>query len=310
MRKRRPPITAQVLFDKFTAEIDLVDRLLNKLAEYHDSPPCPEQRRGVAVDVVWRQSRRFFKTIHVDSVLGVVRRFGVDDSDLMVTGGCTDDNDTCRCDGCVNDRLADFFCAMLTDAVSFVEFVDSQDCRGEFALNTTRIAILFKDIDLFEEAGAFAGEPTKTQMSDLAAVKTRLQAKLHRLEHPRGLVKELVSKAVDAVLASARACKQKEKKQKKKARRAAAVCIQSHVRRMLVVARCKVAPHEPRDRGGEPPTSDDESDMCVICIDEKRSHLCVPCGHRCLCTSCAQKHTPTSCPVCRQDVAMVVRVYL
>lgn len=47
---------------------------------------------------------------------------------------------------------------------------------------------------------------------------------------------------------------------------------------------------------------------CVICLDEFRTHVIVPCGHRCVCEACAQMVTDT-CPICRQQVTTVMRVY-
>jgi len=46
---------------------------------------------------------------------------------------------------------------------------------------------------------------------------------------------------------------------------------------------------------------------CLVCLDGKRSVLCRPCGHFCLCTECAQdlknlEKNSRLCPVCRQFV--------
>ena len=49
---------------------------------------------------------------------------------------------------------------------------------------------------------------------------------------------------------------------------------------------------------------------CVICMDAKTTHLIVPCGHKCICAQCAKEVDQTnSCPVCRQDIIMVVPVF-
>ena len=51
-----------------------------------------------------------------------------------------------------------------------------------------------------------------------------------------------------------------------------------------------------------PVAEDDESNMCVICISEDKSTVVMPCGHLCICKSCAtefaKKQNPL-CPICR-----------
>ena len=51
---------------------------------------------------------------------------------------------------------------------------------------------------------------------------------------------------------------------------------------------------------------------CVVCYHAESSHAVVPCGHRCLCGTCAdmilQKAGPF-CPVCRADALMAIRIF-
>ena len=54
-----------------------------------------------------------------------------------------------------------------------------------------------------------------------------------------------------------------------------------------------------------PATTEEDDKLCVICLDADKTHVCVPCGHRCLCTACAVDNKPSKCPVCRADVAVV-----
>lgn len=50
--------------------------------------------------------------------------------------------------------------------------------------------------------------------------------------------------------------------------------------------------------------------QCVVCMTNERSVACVPCGHRCLCESCAVPSVVGSkCPMCRADVQMFMRVF-
>lgn len=48
---------------------------------------------------------------------------------------------------------------------------------------------------------------------------------------------------------------------------------------------------------------------CVLCLEEKSNTLFLPCGHFCTCASCADSLQQTSCPICREGIKSVVRVY-
>ena len=47
---------------------------------------------------------------------------------------------------------------------------------------------------------------------------------------------------------------------------------------------------------------------CVICLDELRSHVLQPCGHFCVCLSCAEDLS--ACPICRRSVDSTLLVFL
>ena len=58
--------------------------------------------------------------------------------------------------------------------------------------------------------------------------------------------------------------------------------------------------------------SNSQASTCVICLDSRSTHACIPCGHRCICELCADTEMMTQqkcCPVCRRDVAMVMRIF-
>eukprot|EP00401_Gymnodinium_catenatum_P025376 CAMPEP_0117546852 /NCGR_PEP_ID=MMETSP0784-20121206/46820_1 /TAXON_ID=39447 /ORGANISM="" /LENGTH=789 /DNA_ID=CAMNT_0005343735 /DNA_START=18 /DNA_END=2387 /DNA_ORIENTATION=- len=60
--------------------------------------------------------------------------------------------------------------------------------------------------------------------------------------------------------------------------------------------------------------ADDDEQMCVICLSAPKSHAFVPCGHRCVCTSCAadvlgQGSGSATCPICRAIVQNVLQIY-
>lgn len=62
----------------------------------------------------------------------------------------------------------------------------------------------------------------------------------------------------------------------------------------------------------QPPTEVEvtQENQCILCWSDVKTHLCVPCGHVCWCATCvAIAETPSKCPVCRADVAQVIRMY-
>merc|ERR1712096_567901 len=49
----------------------------------------------------------------------------------------------------------------------------------------------------------------------------------------------------------------------------------------------------------------DETDECVICMAEKKTQACIPCGHKQFCEKCVLKPEVASlrkCPECRADL--------
>ncbi|KAH9093644.1 hypothetical protein Ae201684P_016270 [Aphanomyces euteiches] len=52
---------------------------------------------------------------------------------------------------------------------------------------------------------------------------------------------------------------------------------------------------------------------CIVCLDARPSTVCVPCGHNVLCMRCAttimSSTPPPLCPVCRQRVQQVIKLY-
>lgn len=55
----------------------------------------------------------------------------------------------------------------------------------------------------------------------------------------------------------------------------------------------------------------DESGICVICLDAPVEGACVPCGHMAGCMSCLNevKTKKWGCPVCRAKINQVIRLY-
>ena len=57
---------------------------------------------------------------------------------------------------------------------------------------------------------------------------------------------------------------------------------------------------------------------CVVCLEAPRTHAYVPCGHFCVCFSCAKEQTKvqcsmtaaSTCPVCKQPSTRVMRIFI
>ncbi len=57
----------------------------------------------------------------------------------------------------------------------------------------------------------------------------------------------------------------------------------------------------------------EERTMCVVCLEQARSHVLLPCGHKCLCTTCVETVLGTGadavCPLCRSHIQSAQRVF-
>ena len=71
---------------------------------------------------------------------------------------------------------------------------------------------------------------------------------------------------------------------------------------------------------GVPPgllTSDsnqDDSRLCVVCLDKEKSHAFFPCGHMCVCEACVETVTSLApekrlCPICRVPIDTSNRIF-
>merc|ERR1712098_313108 len=58
-------------------------------------------------------------------------------------------------------------------------------------------------------------------------------------------------------------------------------------------------------------SDDDASDLCVICDDNKRTHMCYPCGHKTLCLDCVTscRDDLKKCPLCRKEIKDIIKVF-
>lgn len=50
--------------------------------------------------------------------------------------------------------------------------------------------------------------------------------------------------------------------------------------------------------------------LCCICITNPKNILIYPCNHICFCLDCYNSSNITHCPICRQSINVVAKVYL
>ncbi|AUS94160.1 iap-like protein [Trichoplusia ni ascovirus 6b] len=48
------------------------------------------------------------------------------------------------------------------------------------------------------------------------------------------------------------------------------------------------------------------SDVCIICESGRSSCITLPCAHRCLCNYCLKSITTKTCPLCRNEIKLVI----
>jgi Zinc finger, C3HC4 type (RING finger) len=56
-----------------------------------------------------------------------------------------------------------------------------------------------------------------------------------------------------------------------------------------------------------PPLTVYESEDCCVCMDSVCEMVMVDCGHLCMCTSCSDKYTSNTCPMCRAQIKSRIR---
>jgi hypothetical protein len=50
--------------------------------------------------------------------------------------------------------------------------------------------------------------------------------------------------------------------------------------------------------------------LCIVCLDEPRTHTFRPCGHFACCEDCSGEFLGTDCPICRMPVYDAERTYI
>jgi len=49
--------------------------------------------------------------------------------------------------------------------------------------------------------------------------------------------------------------------------------------------------------------------LCVVCLEEKKTIVYLPCFHMCTCTNCGLKELLTKCPICRKPIDCKQKVF-
>ncbi|KAK1944716.1 RING finger protein B [Phytophthora citrophthora] len=52
-----------------------------------------------------------------------------------------------------------------------------------------------------------------------------------------------------------------------------------------------------------------ELKLCVICLANEKTILCLPCRHLCLCQACSSREEVAKCPICRLEIEEMLAVY-
>jgi hypothetical protein len=55
------------------------------------------------------------------------------------------------------------------------------------------------------------------------------------------------------------------------------------------------------------PSDEKESDECRICMAYPKTHAAAPCGHRCVCETCAKQLK--QCPICRGHIVSFIKIH-
>ena len=58
-------------------------------------------------------------------------------------------------------------------------------------------------------------------------------------------------------------------------------------------------------------SENDDEEVCVVCLDNKKTHAFNPCGHMCVCKTCADIiiQSDSNCPMCRISVTNSLKIY-
>jgi hypothetical protein len=136
------------------------------------------------------------------------------------------------------------------------------------------------------------------------------QAKAEQAERARAAAEEAEAaaavKAVAAAAAEAEAAAERLRLEEEVA--VIALRMQGDALRMQQAqAQLGVPPASPVPNPGA------EETMCVVCFDAPKDHIIIPCGHQCVCGTCAEalkREAHPACPLCREPISVTAKVFL
>ena len=68
---------------------------------------------------------------------------------------------------------------------------------------------------------------------------------------------------------------------------------------------------EAEARYKEAEVDNDKKNVCVVCLENKKTHAFNPCGHMCVCETCADEiiQRGSNCPMCRGDITSLLKIF-
>jgi hypothetical protein len=86
-------------------------------------------------------------------------------------------------------------------------------------------------------------------------------------------------------------------------------CLRWRWRRVILELYFKARVDDASAEDEEAHPDDEDAALCVVCLQLERTHLIFPCGHQCLCKTCAEATVGKPCPLCRATCAGVCKVF-
>jgi hypothetical protein len=145
---------------------------------------------------------------------------------------------------------------------------------------------------MVEQARAVEAERARVAAEEAAAVAT---VAVEAERRARQAAEEVAAAAAEAVVEEAEAAERRQMEHE-----LAALTVRSQ----QIQARLGVPAAAPAPQA--------EEELCVMCLDARKDHIILPCGHQCVCKGCAEQLTRTktpTCPLCRRAIRETTRVF-
>jgi hypothetical protein len=145
---------------------------------------------------------------------------------------------------------------------------------------------------IVEQARAAEAERAKVAAEEAAAAAA---VAVEAERRARQAAEEVAAAAAEAVVEEAEAAERRQMEQE-----LAALTVRSQ----QIQARLGVPAAAPAPQA--------EEELCVLCLDARKDHIILPCGHQCVCKGCAEQLTRTktpTCPLCRRAIRETTRVF-